>query len=180
MASNDTGSDPAFVRRVPEGDTVERAVCSRCGFIHYDNPKIVVGSVVRKGNRVLLCRRAIDPRRGYWTIPAGFLELNETPEAGACREAMEEANAAIEIERLLALYTVPHISQVQLIYQARLNGGFSPGPESLDVGLFDRSEIAGLDLAFPSVAWALEHERAFTERGEAPPFGNPPGRWGDL
>ncbi len=167
-----------FLRAVPDGDTHERAICRTCGFIAYENPKIVVGSVVRAGDRILMCRRAIEPRRGFWTLPAGYLELNETPEDGACREAREEANAAITIERLLAIYSVPRISQVQLIYRAHLEGPVSAGAESLQVALFTRDEIPWDEIAFPSVHWALDHDRALCEGGIAP-FSNPPGETGD-
>ena len=100
---------PEFTRSTPPGDTHERDVCNTCGFIAYENPKIVAGSVVRHEGKILLCKRAIEPRRGYWTIPAGYLELNETPENGAKREAMEEANAALELSELLAVYTVERL-----------------------------------------------------------------------
>ena len=170
---------PQFVRAVPDGDTIERDVCRNCGFIAYDNPKIVVGAVVSAGDRILLCRRAIPPRHGFWTLPAGFMELNETPEDGARREAMEEANAAIAIERLLAIYTIPRISQVQLIFRARLESAVSPGPESLDVALFDWADIPWDEIAFPSVHWALGHERALREGTGEAPFANPPGNAGD-
>lgn len=169
-----------FVRAVPDGDTIARDVCRRCGFILYDNPKVVVGSVVRAGDRLLLCRRAIEPRRGYWTLPAGFLELHETPEEGARREAMEEANAAIEIESLLAVYTIPRISQIQLIYRATLEGEASPGPESLEVDLFDWSDIPWDDIAFPSVHWALGHEQSIIAGDGSGPFGNPHGAAGGM
>jgi len=174
------GLDPDFRRTVPPGDTLERRVCSHCGFVQYDNPKVVVGSVVRSAGKVLLCRRAIPPRRGFWTMPAGYLELNETPDAGARREAMEEANAAIDISGILAVYSVPRLSQIQVIYRATLNGGFSAGPESLEVALFDWDRIPWDDIAFPSVHWALNQDR-MTERGDArPPFANPAGQTGDL
>src|SRR5690606_30987789 len=124
-----------FVPRVPDGDNRMRQVCADCGFINYENPKIVVGAVCHWGDRLLLCRRAINPRKGHWTLPAGFLELHETVTAGAAREAWEEARAKIEIETLLAVYTVPRISQVQLMYRARLvSDDISAGPESLEVG----------------------------------------------
>jgi ADP-ribose pyrophosphatase YjhB (NUDIX family) len=130
------------VRGIPEGDDRERMICADCGYILYDNPKIVVGSVVRLGDRVLLCRRAINPRRGFWTLPAGYLELNESTTAGAAREAWEEARARILIEGLLAIYDIPRLSQVQLIYRARLaDEAVAAGPESLEVGLFGWDEI---------------------------------------
>src|SRR4051812_20183562 len=105
----------AFERRIPEGDGQLRLVCRDCGFIAYENPKVVVGSVCRWEDKILLCRRAINPRSGFWTLPAGYMELNETSLEGAQREAWEEARASIEIERLLAVYNIPRLSQVQLI-----------------------------------------------------------------
>jgi ADP-ribose pyrophosphatase YjhB (NUDIX family) len=165
---------PHFERGIPDGDTYERYICGRCGHIHYTNPKIVVGSVVVYENRIGLCRRAIEPRIGLWTLPAGFLEEHETPEDGARREAREEACAEIVINALLAVYTVPHISQVQLMYRARLDTpAFAAGPESLEVGLFDWNEIPWAELAFPSVKWALEHFRASKEQAVFAPFSNP-------
>ena len=163
-----------FIKQVPDGDTHERDVCATCGFIDYVNPKIVVGSVVRHKGKILLCKRAIEPRSGYWTLPAGYLELNETPEDGAMREAQEEACADLIIDSLLAVYAVPHISQVQLMYRARLQTPrFAAGPESLDVQLFDWDDIPWNDLAFPSVHWALKQD-LMVETGEAiGPFKNP-------
>lgn len=164
------------VRTVPEGDTHERLVCPDCGFIHYENPKIVVGSVAEWEDRILLCRRAIEPRTGYWTLPAGYLELNESTRAGARREALEEANAEIAIDTLMAIYDIPRISQVQLFYRARLvSPEVSPGIESIEVGLFRWDEIPRDEIAFPSVHWALDH---FREIGGAVEFavrGNPDG-----
>lgn len=163
-----------FTKQVPDGDTHERDVCTTCGFIDYVNPKIVVGSVVRHEGKILLCKRAIEPRSGYWTLPAGYLELNETPEDGAIREAQEEACADLIIDSLLAVYAVPHISQVQLMYRAHLQTpGFAAGEESLDVQLFDWDDIPWNDLAFPSVHWALKQD-LMVEMGEAVgPFKNP-------
>src|ERR1044071_1739991 len=174
-------SDPRLVRgpsvrAIPEGDNRERMICADCGYVLYDNPKIVVGSVARWGERVLLCRRSINPRRGYWTLPAGYLELNESTSAGAEREAWEEARARIEIEGLLAIYDIPRISQVQLIYRARLlDEAVAAGPESLEVDLFGWNDIPWDDLAFPSVRWALHHEREARQSGDlitrfAPPI----------
>ncbi|MFX4220883.1 MAG: NUDIX hydrolase [Thalassobaculum sp.] len=147
-------------RRVPAGDNRERLVCDDCGFINYINPKIVVGSVVTLGDRFLLCRRAIDPRDGYWTIPAGYMEERETTVEGAMREAWEEAYAKIEIDALLGIYNIPRISQVQMIYRARLlDPDVKAGEETREVGLFAWDEIPWDDLAFPSVRWALDHWR---------------------
>jgi len=159
-----------FIRRIPDGEDRERLVCGECGFIAYENPKIVVGSVVIEDERVLLCRRAIEPRRGYWTLPAGYMELGETVEEGARREAWEEARVRLELERILAIYSVARIGQVQIIYRARLaEPGYAPGPESLDVRFFAWGDIPWNELAFPSVHWALQ---AWAEGGTAV-AGNP-------
>jgi ADP-ribose pyrophosphatase YjhB (NUDIX family) len=148
---------PRFLRIVPPGEDRERRVCGDCGFVDYENPKIVVGVVATWGERVLLCRRAIEPRRGAWTLPAGFLEQHESPEEGALREAWEEARAVLRIRELLAVYTIRHISQVQLLYRAELlKPEVAPGPESLEVGLFTLDALPE-DIAFPSVRWALDH-----------------------
>jgi ADP-ribose pyrophosphatase YjhB (NUDIX family) len=172
---------PRFSRRVPVGDTNERYVCDDCGHVYYTNPKIVVGSVVAHDGRILLCRRAIEPRRGYWTLPAGFLEENETPDEGARREALEEAGAVIVLDALLAIYSVPRISQVQLMYRARLEKPeFSAGSESLDVRLFDWHEIPWDEAAFPSVQWALDHYRQSRDLKVFAPFSNPPGQNGNI
>lgn len=161
---------PSFSRRVPAGDTLERAVCDTCGFVAYDNPKIVVGAVVRSGPRILMCRRDIPPSRGLWTLPAGYLEHGETPEEGARREAFEEATAEIVIDGLLAVYTVRRLGQVQLIYRAHLAAeSFAPGEESQAVALFDADALPWDSLAFPTVHWALRHERR-----SGGPFANPP------
>ena len=169
------------VRRVPDGDTLDRLVCPDCGFIDYENPKVIVGSVCLWQDRVLLCRRAINPRKGYWTLPAGYLELNETTLEGAIREAWEEARAALEIDGLLAVYNIPRLSQVQLIYRARLSSPeISAGPESAEVALFEWDRIPWDEIAFPSVRWALEHHREMGEGLALAPFTNPPGETGNL
>jgi ADP-ribose pyrophosphatase YjhB (NUDIX family) len=162
-----SGQDPSnFTRRIPHGDDRHRLVCESCGFIQYENPRIVVGVVATWEDRILMCRRAINPRHGYWTLPAGYLELGESTEHGAAREAWEEARARLEIDQLLAVYSITRISQVQMFYRARLlTPEVAPGPESLEVGLFRPEEIAALELAFPSIHWALGH---FEEtRGES-------------
>ena len=172
-------AEPTFVRQVPEGDEFERLVCAGCGFIAYENPKIVVGSVCTFDSRILLCRRAIDPRKGFWTIPAGYLELNESTADGARREAWEEARARIEIDALLAVYSIPRLSQVQLIYRARLAApDFAPGPETIETRLFDWSEIPWRELAFPSVHWSLNHHREAPDAPGFAPRTNPPGETG--
>ncbi len=150
-------------------------MCTRCGFIHYENPKIIVGSVATWEGKILLCRRAIEPRRGFWTLPAGYMELNETPEEGALREAWEEARAKLAIGDLLAVYTIRHISQVQLFYRAELlSPEVEAGPESLEVGLFAPDAIPNDELAFPSVSWALAHHaEALSAAGPWAPRTNP-------
>jgi len=170
-----------FSRRVPAGDGRERLVCDACGFVLYENPKVVVGAVCALDDRILLCRRAIPPRRGFWTIPAGYLELNESTDQGAARETREEARAEIEIETLLAVYNVPRISQVQVIYAARLlSSEVSPGPESLAVDLVPWERIPWDEIAFPSVHWALRHHREYRRGGSFATRANPPGEWGDY
>ena len=142
---------------VPDGDSVPRHVCTVCGKIHYINPLIVVGCVPESGSRILLCKRAIEPRKGYWTIPAGFMEIGETMAGGAARETMEEAVARVEIHDLLAVVDVVHARQVHVMYRATLlDGGFSAGEESLEVRLFEANEIPWEDIAFRSVRFALE------------------------
>lgn len=173
-----------FARRVPTGDSQPRDICGHCGFIHYDNPKIVVGSVVTHttgsdGERFLMCRRAIEPRKGFWTLPAGFMEHGETTEDGARREAREEANAYIRIRDMLAIYNIPRIGQVQIMYRAELaSPSFSAGPESLEVALFKWEDIPWGELAFPSVHWALTQFRAAAGQTVIAPFTNPEGETG--
>jgi ADP-ribose pyrophosphatase YjhB (NUDIX family) len=166
--------EPKFELKTPPGDDRERLVCAACGFVDYRNPKIVVGSVATQGEKILLCRRAIDPRKGYWTLPAGFLELGETAEDGARREAWEEARARIDIDRLLAIYSAPRISQIQLMFRARLvNRDIAAGPESAEVGLFSWDALPWADLAFPTVGWALRQYREALGKKEFAPFSNP-------
>ncbi len=156
-------------------------MCPDCGFVAYENPKVVVGAVVTAGERFLLCRRAIEPRRGFWTLPAGFMELGETPEEGARREAREEATAEIEIDALLGVYTIQRKGQVQLIFRARLaSPEIAAGPESEAVALLGWDEIPWGELAFPSVRWALEHHREVAGLATFAPRGNPPGAVGRL
>ena len=181
LKSSGESSGPSFVRRVPEGDDLPRRVCESCGFVDYENPKIVVGSVCHWQDKLLLCRRAIDPRKGYWTLPAGYLELNEAADAGARREAWEEARAEIEIEQLLGIYSIARISQVQLIFRARLlSHEVAPGPETLELDLFSWDDIPRDQLAFPSVHWALEHFRQSREQSAFAPFANPEEATGEL
>ena len=157
-----------FVRRIPEGDDHERLICADCGHVSYENPKVVVGSIVAEGDRVLLCRRAIEPRHGFWTIPAGYMEMGETVEEGARREAWEEARARITLEGVLAVYSIARLGQVQVIFRARFaEPGFEPGPESLEVRRFTWDEIPWDEIAFPSVRWALKAWRQGSAGGVA-------------
>ena len=138
--------------KIPDGDNRPRFVCDQCGVIHYQNPKIVTGCIAQWEDKVLLCQRAIEPRHGLWTLPAGFMENHESAEEGAKRETWEEACANVTLEALYALYSIPHISQVYLLYRCRLdNLDFKPGPESLDVKLFSKADIPWDNLAFPVV-----------------------------
>ena len=149
--------------RVPADDNRERAVCTACGDIHYENPLNVVGTVPVWGEQVLLCRRAIEPRHGFWTLPAGFLELGESTEAGARRETDEEAGARIELEGLFTVLNVVRVGQVHLFYRARLQDiDFNPGPETLEARLFHEHEIPWDELAFRTVRHTLE--RYFADR----------------
>lgn len=160
-----------FDRRVPEGEDRERLVCGDCGFVAYENPRIVVGSVVEVEGRVLLCRRAIEPRLGFWTLPAGYMEMGETVEEGARREAWEEARARLALNGILAVYSIARLGQVQVIFRAALaEPGFAAGPESLDVRLFAWEDVPWDEIAFPSVRWALKAWR----EGAPGIAGNPP------
>jgi ADP-ribose pyrophosphatase YjhB (NUDIX family) len=144
-------------KRVPAGEDRERSVCDGCGTIHYQNPKLVVGCIVEHEGRILLCKRAIEPRRGYWTIPAGFLELGESAMAGAIRETHEEAGARVRIRAPYAHFDIPHIGQAYVLYRAEmLDGHFAPGVESLEAKLVLPNEVPWGELAFPVIRHALE------------------------
>ena len=172
---NDEKSKGPVLERIPEGDDRSRLVCSDCGFINYVNPKVVVGAVSSWDGKFLLVKRAIEPRMGYWTIPAGFLEVGETVEAGAVRETWEEARAHIAIDALLGVYNITRIAQVYLVFRARmLTETHAPGVESEAAGLFSWSEIPWDDLAFPSVRWALEHFDGAHGQTHIVPTGEPP------
>jgi ADP-ribose pyrophosphatase YjhB (NUDIX family) len=160
---------PDFQIKVPEQDDRERRVCGTCGFIDYVNPKIVAGVVAEDAQgRVLMCKRAIEPRSGFWTLPAGYMEEGESVAEGAAREAYEEARAKLEIVDLLGVYSIPRISQVQIFFRARLTSRqVSAGPESEAVALYAWEDIPFNDLAFPSVRWALEDWRVRRD-GPAP------------
>lgn len=170
-----------FRRLTPEGDTQARMVCNSCGFVDYKNPKIVVGVTASWEGRLLLCRRAIPPRNGYWTLPAGYLELGETAIEGAKREAWEEARARVDIDQLMAVYAIPRISQIQLIYRARLTDPkVEAGEETSELALFEWDRIPWADLAFPSVHWALNHHHEIKDKAGFVPFSNPAGELGDY
>jgi len=150
------------LRTIPEGDHRERLTCPDCGFVSYENPKVIVGAVATAGGRILLCRRAIEPRLGLWTLPAGFMEMGETAEHGAAREALEEANARLAIDGLIGVYSIATIGQVHLYFRARLlePEAIRPTPESSEVALFAWEDIPWRELAFASVTWALNAWRA--------------------
>src|SRR5262245_26216124 len=144
-------------QRIPEGDNLPRFVCADCGSIHYQNPRLVVGCVPEHEGRILLCRRAIEPRRGFWTVPAGFKENGETLQQAAARESFEEALASVEIGSLLAIVNVTHAHQVHVFFRATLaSPSFGPGPESLEVKLLDPVDIPWRDIAFRSTIFSLE------------------------
>jgi ADP-ribose pyrophosphatase YjhB (NUDIX family) len=142
--------------RIPAGDNLPRYVCPACATIHYQNPKLVVGCVAEHAGRILLCKRAIEPRLGYWTVPAGFMEIGETLQAAAARESLEEALATVEIGSLLAVVNVVHAEQVHVMFRARLpRPEYGVGHESADVRLYLPAEIPWPAIAFPSVEFAL-------------------------
>ena len=143
-------------RRIPPGETLPRAVCTACGAIHYENPRVVVGCVPEWQGRILLCRRGITPRRGFWTVPAGFLENGESLQTAAARETLEEAQARVEIGTLLAVSNLLHASQVHVTFRAKLiDGQYGVGAESLECDLYEESQIPWNEIAFPSITFAL-------------------------
>lgn len=159
----------AVVFRTPPGDTLPRHVCTRCETIHYQNPKVVVGSIVEWEGNILLCRRAIEPRRGFWTLPAGFMENGETTPEAAARETLEEADAPVAIGELYALFNIRHINQVYLMFRAELvDGVFGVGPESLECRLFSEAEIPWDELAFPTIARTLRYYFEDRKTGDFP------------
>jgi ADP-ribose pyrophosphatase YjhB (NUDIX family) len=146
------------VKRVPPGDSVPRWVCDACGEIHYQNPKLVVGVLAERDGRVLLCRRAIEPRYGYWTLPAGYMENDETAAQAALRETLEEAGARVELLAPISLISVPYVNQVHLFYRARLlDLEFKPGEESLEVALYEEAGVPWKEIAFRTVGLTLRH-----------------------
>ena len=149
--------------QIPEGDHLPRHICGECGVIHYQNPKVVAGCISEWQGRILLCRRAIEPRYDLWTIPAGFMENGETLEQAAKRETDEEACAKVEIEGLYALYNLPHVNQVYVFFRGQLvDGSFAPGLESLETALFEEGEIPWDEISFPVVTRTLK--RYFDDR----------------
>lgn len=155
--------------RVPDGDTLKRYVCAACATIHYQNPKVVVGCLPEWGRQVLLCKRAIEPRLGLWTLPAGFLENGETLIAGALRETAEEARARVDIGALYTMISLPHISQIYVMFRARLlDLDFAPGAESLEVRLFDEEDVPWDQLAFRTITRTLRNYYLDRKHGEFP------------
>ncbi len=154
--------------RVPPGDNLPRWVCDACGEIHYQNPRLVVGTIPEHDGRLLLCRRAIEPRYGYWTLPAGFMENGETAGQAALRETLEEAGAQVELGAPCAMISVPYVNQVHLFYRARLlNLEFKPGEETLELALYEEARIPWNDIAFRTVGLALKHWFADRKSGVA-------------
>lgn len=155
--------------RIPAGDDRERFVCSSCEHIHYVNPRVIVGCLPVYEGKVLLCKRAIEPRYGFWTLPAGFMENGETTAEGAARETWEEARARVSDLSLYRVFDVPYISQVYMFYRCDLDDGlFGVGPESLDTGLYDEDSVPWDDIAFPVVRETLEAFFTDHRRGEYP------------
>jgi ADP-ribose pyrophosphatase YjhB (NUDIX family) len=152
--------------KVPPGDQLPRHVCDSCGTIHYQNPKIVAGCLIEWEDKIVLCKRAIDPRLGFWTLPAGFMENGESVQHAAAREAFEEAEARVEVGDMLSMISVPHIGQVHIFFHAKLvDGNIGVGAESLEVGLYREAEIPWRELAFPTVKQTLRRYYADLSEG---------------
>ena len=159
----------ALELRVPDGDSLPRHVCRDCGTIHYQNPKVVVGCLPVWDEKVLLCKRAIEPRWGLWTLPAGFLENGETILAGAERETVEEARARVDIGPLYTMISLPQINQIYVMFRARLlDLDFGPGSESLEVTLFDEADIPWNEIAFRTITRTLRNFFLDRKLGEFP------------
>jgi ADP-ribose pyrophosphatase YjhB (NUDIX family) len=155
--------------RIPEGDDRERFVCTVCDLVHYSNPRVIVGCLPVHDGKVLLCKRAIEPRKNYWTLPAGFMENGETTQQGAARETWEEARARVSDLDLYRVFDVPYISQVYMFYRCRLdNGEFGVGPESFETALYSRENIPWDEIAFPVVYETLQEYFADVEHGHFP------------
>lgn len=145
-------------QKIPEDDDHVRSVCTSCGEIHYRNPKIVVGSIPEWEGRILLCRRNIEPRKGFWTLPAGFLEIKESVQEGAVRETLEETRAKVELIAPYRMFNICFVSQIYFMFRARLTSeNFGPTNESIEVRLFDESEIPWDKIAFMAIRQTLEH-----------------------
>ncbi len=143
---------------MPDGDNRIRSVCDHCETIHYQNPKIVAGCIPVWEDKILLCKRAIEPRHGFWTLPAGFMENEETLEQAAARECLEEANARVKIEDVFSIYSLPHVNQVYMLYRATLlDLDFSAGDESLEVALYKEQDIPWDNLAFRTIEKTIQH-----------------------
>ncbi|MCG8609120.1 MAG: NUDIX hydrolase, partial [Pseudomonadales bacterium] len=146
------------VQKIPEGDSRLRYVCPGCGEIHYQNPNIVAGTIPVYENKILLCKRAIEPRKGFWTLPAGFMENQETTTEAAIRETWEEALARVKLGTLYTLFNIPQIDQVHLFFLATINDGqYGVGEESLETRLFSESEIPWDEISFPTVKKTLQY-----------------------
>ena len=166
-----------FRRRVPDGDNRERFVCDHCTWIHYDNPRVISTVLCVENGHILLCRRAIRPRYGFWTLPGGFMELGETAQDAAHRESFEEAGASVSATSLLGVYSIPRIGQVHLVYLTRLNSPeITAGPESLDVAMVPISDIPWDELAFPVNHWTIRDYLSLKGQPPAQPFSITPER----
>ncbi|MSQ53825.1 MAG: NUDIX hydrolase [Betaproteobacteria bacterium] len=144
-------------KRVPPGDSLPRFVCDQCGEIHYQNPRLVVGTLPERDGRLLLCRRAIEPRYGYWTLPAGYMENGETAAQAAIRETSEEAGATIELGAPFTMISIPYVNQVHLFYRARLlELDFKPGEETLEIAMVEEAQVPWKELAFRTVSMTLK------------------------
>lgn len=182
--SQDYGKDISFAKKIPHDDSFERDVCNHCGLINYQNPKIIAGVVAtiqHEGEeKILMCKRAIEPRKGFWTLPAGFMEKGETVAQGAAREANEEACAKVEPDALIGVYNVERIAQVQMFYRGTLlSPDIAPGPESEEVALMTWEDIPWSELAFPAVYYALQHWHQTKNEEVFAPFSEPE-NWADT
>ena len=166
---SDCGSNVSF--EVPEGDNLPRFICNSCETIHYQNPKIVAGAVLEYQGRILMCKRAIEPRYGLWTVPAGFMENKETVRQAAARETYEEALAVASDIELYGVYNLPHVNQVYIMFQGKLDKpDYAPGPESLEVELVEEQDIPWDELAFKVVTMTLERYFLDRKHGDFRPF----------
>lgn len=166
-----------FQPKIPPGDNIKRMVCAECDWVHYENPRIILSGFCIWENQILLCRRAIPPRYGFWTLPGGFMEIGETLEEGMCREVWEEAGATVTAEQLLATYSVSRIGQVHMIFLAKMQSPhFESGPESLETRLFPLQEdsIPWNELAFPVNDWVLRDFFSLDGRPLKTPFTSRP------